>query len=238
MNPLLTADWNNLVVLNYEIDPAALIPYLPPHTEPDFWNNKCYISLVAFQFRNPKIRGIALPFYRNFEQVNLRFYVRYSYGKEIRKGVVFIKEIAAGKLLKAGAALLYNEHYTNLPTRHAIEEKDSMLHIKYEWNCNNEWNYIDAVADMHKTIPRSGSVEAFITNRFWGYTKVSVNKTVEFCIAHQPWNIHVLKSCRINCSSEALYGKTLHSYLTKEPALSFMMDGSFVKVYNKKPCGN
>jgi hypothetical protein len=36
----LEALWNNLPMLNYEVDPAILTPYLPPSTEFDLWQEK------------------------------------------------------------------------------------------------------------------------------------------------------------------------------------------------------
>jgi uncharacterized protein len=234
MRPLFTAHWNNLVMLNYEIDPAVLQPYLPSGTACDLWNNKCYLSLVAFRFSHPKIKTVPIPFYTNFVQINLRFYVRRYCNGECRKGVVFIKEIAEGRLLKAGAALLYNERYTNLQTRHCSDENDTMLHIKYEWKLNKEWNYVHATANPYKIIPADDTAEAFITNRFWGYTKISGNQTAEFRVDHAPWKICALESFDINCNSRLLYGEKLHAFLSQKPAFAFMTDGSFVKVYNKK----
>ncbi|CAN5649578.1 DUF2071 domain-containing protein [soil metagenome] len=238
MKPLLTADWNNLMVVNYEIDPAELKPYLPAGTEPDLWNNKCYISLVAFQFSNPKIKEIPIPFYKSFEQINLRFHVRKVCNGEVRKGVVFIKEIATGNLLKAGAALLYNEHYTHLKTRHTITKQSNAIDIQYDWNLNKQWNYIHAVAEKDKTTPDPNTAIAFIANRFWGYTNISPDKTAKFRIEHEPWKIHGVKFCQVNCNIKKLYGETLHTFLSQAPAFTFMIDGSSVKVYNKKLCTN
>jgi len=167
MKPLLTAYWNNLVMLNFEIDPSALQPYLPAHTEIDLYHNKCLISLVGFKFSKAKLLKLPFPFSQNFSQINLRFYVKHQRKNEIRKGVVFIKEIAEGKLLKAGAALLYNEHYFNLPTRQSFENRNNFLNINYEWNFKNEWNYIHSIANEERTAPTANSIETFITDRYW-----------------------------------------------------------------------
>ncbi len=86
MKPFLTAQWKNLVMLNYEIEPSVLFPYLPKGTELDLWNNNCYISLVGFMFLNTRVRGLSIPFYRNFEEFNLRFYVRFKDKNEWKRG--------------------------------------------------------------------------------------------------------------------------------------------------------
>ena len=93
MNPnkFLTAEWRKLIMVNYTIDPGLLSLYIPPATELDIWNDKCYLSLVGFMFLNTKVYGIKVPFHINFPEVNLRFYVRSKSENENKRGVVFIR---------------------------------------------------------------------------------------------------------------------------------------------------
>jgi uncharacterized protein YqjF (DUF2071 family) len=72
----LKAEWRKLAMFNYEVDPEILKPYLPKGTELDFYKDKCYVSLVGFMFLKTRVLGVAVPFHRDFEEVNLRFYVR------------------------------------------------------------------------------------------------------------------------------------------------------------------
>ena len=74
--PFLTAEWRKLVLLNYNVDPLILKEYVPFGTDLDVWKGKCYVSLVGFMFLNTKVKGIKLPMHINFEEVNLRFYVK------------------------------------------------------------------------------------------------------------------------------------------------------------------
>ena len=84
----LSASWRNLVMANYIVDPSLLKSYLPCQTELDSFNGEHYLSLVAFLFDKVKIRGIAFPFHTSFEEVNLRFYVRYKESGAWKRGVV------------------------------------------------------------------------------------------------------------------------------------------------------
>ena len=238
MKPLLTACWNNLVMLNFETDSTILQPYLPANTKIDLFNNKCFLSLVGFQFKDAKLKGLPVPFYLNFTQINLRFYVQHYCGNECRKGVVFIKEIAEGNLLKAGAAMFYKEHYCNLSTKQVVENNDRSIDVMYKWNYHHEWNYLHSIAAKEKKQPAKNSIEEFITDRYWGYTRIDKNKTAEFKVEHPVWNIHPLQSYKLHCNSKEIYGEALNTALSKEPASAFMVDGSFVKVYNKKLCTN
>ncbi len=111
----LTADWQNLAMLNYEVDPGLLSKFRPAGTELDHWNGKTFVSLVGFRFLKTKVRGIPIPFHRNFDEVNLRFYVRRSAGSEIRRGVVFIKEIVPRWAIAAVSAKLLQREVRRAP---------------------------------------------------------------------------------------------------------------------------
>ncbi|HEV8147067.1 MAG TPA: DUF2071 domain-containing protein, partial [Bryobacteraceae bacterium] len=72
----LSAVWRDLVMLNYQVDPALLREFVPTGTELDTFEGRTYVSLVGFRFLGTRVRGIRIPFHQNFEEVNLRFYVR------------------------------------------------------------------------------------------------------------------------------------------------------------------
>ena len=78
-------------MLNYEVDASLLLPFVPSGTELDRWNGKVFVSLVGFRFLKTKLLGfLPIPLHSNFDEVNLRFYVRRQEGDEIRRGVVFV----------------------------------------------------------------------------------------------------------------------------------------------------
>jgi len=77
----LTAEWRKLALAQYAVDADILNKYLPRHTELDDWKGKYYVSLVAFMFVDVKLRGFNIPYHTNFEEVNLRFYVKYKDGE-------------------------------------------------------------------------------------------------------------------------------------------------------------
>jgi uncharacterized protein YqjF (DUF2071 family) len=91
----LTGEWRRLIFVNYSIDPKIVEPYLPYKTELDTWGGNTYVSLVGFLFKNVRIKGVNFPFHTNFEEVNLRFYVRYFDGTIWKRGMVFIKKNSA-----------------------------------------------------------------------------------------------------------------------------------------------
>jgi len=82
----LKAEWRKLAIVNYIIDKKLLSKYLPAGTELDLWNGNCFVSLVGFMFKNTKLLGIKIPFHTNFEEVNLRFYVKRHENGEWKRG--------------------------------------------------------------------------------------------------------------------------------------------------------
>ena len=88
MTAFLTARWTNLCLLNYAVPPSALEPHLPRGLSLDTHEGEAFISLVAFDFLDTRVLGIPWPGYRNFPEINLRFYARQG----DRRGVVFIRE--------------------------------------------------------------------------------------------------------------------------------------------------
>jgi uncharacterized protein YqjF (DUF2071 family) len=145
-NTFLRANWENLIMANYEMEPTALEPYLPKGVELDFYNNKTYVSLVGFMFKKTRLFGVPIPFFGSFEEINLRFYVKKIEDGKIKKGVVFINETVPFKIVALLANKLYKEHYISIPTKNSIEIAEHK-HIKYEWNINNKWNSITVKSD-------------------------------------------------------------------------------------------
>src|SRR6478752_5561862 len=111
MRKFLTARWQDLIMANYEVDPSLLASRVPAGTELDLEDGKCFVSLVGFMFLDTRVLGIPIPFHVNFEEVNLRFYVKREVEGEVRRGVCFIKEIVPRWAIATAARVLYGEPY-------------------------------------------------------------------------------------------------------------------------------
>lgn len=164
----LRAEWRKLILANYEVDPSILIPFLPPKTELDTWNNRNYISLVGFQFLEVRLKGVKIPFHVNFPEVNLRFYVRAKVDGEWRRGVVFIKEIVPKPAISFVANTLYGEKYATHPVEGFSEVKGNELQVGYSWKAYGNWNHFKVGARPNTSKIVLGSEEEFITQHFRG----------------------------------------------------------------------
>ena len=230
----LSAEWNNLAILNYEVDPSILKKYIPPKTELDTYKNNTYVSIVGFQFNKTLIRNIPVPFHYNFEEINLRFYVRLKSGAEWKRGVVFIKEIVPKSAIAYVANNVYNENYIALPTKNFIKldgKDDYDNQVRYMWRYKGAWNYLYVIPKGKPKKLQPGSLEEFITEHFWGYNIQKNNETLEYQVEHPAWRVWDTIDEVLSCDVEKLYGKEFTEYISGKPHSSMLAEGSRVKVY-------
>ena len=230
----LDAQWRKLLMANYEVPPEILQKYLPYKTELDLWNNRCYVSLVGFLFVETKVLGIKFPFHTNFEEVNLRFYVRYDDNGTWKRGVVFIKEIVPKFMITFVANTVYNENYATHRCKHEIIEGHSQLFVKYSWKSNSGWNHLQANANNRSHPILHNSEEEFITEHYWGYARYSDKKTNEYEVKHPRWNIYPVTDYHIQCNFSELYGDDFAFLKDTTPASVLLAEGSEIAVLKGK----
>jgi uncharacterized protein len=230
----LTASWNDLAIINYEIAPEILEKYVPKGTEIDFWDNKCYISLIGFMFNNVKILGIKVPFHVNFEEVNLRFYVKRFENGCWKRGVVFVKEIVPKHAISMVANALYNEHYETMKMRHEIKESTNSKSFKYEFSKQKEWQSILMVTEKMPLEILQNSEAEFITEHYFGYTKFNEGKTIEYEVTHPKWKQLKVCETEVLVDFEKVYGKSFGFLQKAKPISSFFAIGSNITIEGKK----
>ena len=214
---------------NYAVDSKILQKYLPHKTEIDLWNNTCYVSLVGFMFLNTKVKGFKIPFHINFEEVNLRFYVRYNENGKWKRGVVFIKEIVPRAALTFIANTVYKEHYETLPMNHQWEEIGNLLHVEYSWT-KEKLNSLKVITDKVPVNILDGSEEEFITEHFWGYTKINDQKTSEYGVEHPRWQVYPILDFSVNVDFGLMYGSEFEFIKNEKPRSVFLAEGSDIVV--------
>ena len=232
--PFLSASWINLLMANFHIDKKILEPYTPAFTEIDEWNGNCYVSLVGFLFKDTTVSGMRFPFHTTFEEVNLRFYVRYKENDEWKRGVVFIKELVPRFMITFIANTLYHEHYETRKMSHVFSITAKDLSVEYTWMIGQELNYLRTSADLVKKSIDPGSEEEFITEHYWGYTRVTDQKTSAYEVQHPKWNIYPVRTFSFQCNVKELYGDRFVEPLATTPTSVFLADGSAINVMNKQ----
>jgi len=231
----LTAKWRYLAMLNYEVDPAVLAPFIPRGTGLDSRNGKTFVSVVGFLFQNTRVHGIPIPFHRNFEEVNLRFYVRRKAEDGWRRGVVFIKELVPRTAIAFVARKFYNEPYVTLPMSHQIEMSHTLAgeiqSVLYLWWFKGNENYLKVTIRASAQLLREGSEQEFITEHFWGYSAQRDGSTLEYQVEHPRWRVWEVQTTELHCDVAHLYGRPFNNFLSQPPSSVFLAEGSNIKVY-------
>ena len=184
----LTAEWRHLAILNYQVEPALLNPLVPAGTELDLWEGRAWASVVGFRFLKTRVFGLPVPFHNDFEEVNLRFYVRRVEGGELRRGVVFIQELVPRWAVAQVARMFYNERYRALPMRHRLLPPDGESGIEYEWR-DGIWNRLRLQGHGAWSVPEPASFAAFIVEHYWGYSAQRDGSTLEYRVSHPRWKV-------------------------------------------------
>jgi len=207
--PFLVAEWRHLAMLNFEIEPAVLHPFIPVGTELDEWNGKTFLSLVGFQFLRTRILGVPIPFHRNFTEINLRFYVRRKAKEGWRRGVVFIKEFVPRWAIAFVARRIYNENYVACEMASRVElptTSDDRGSVEYSWTVGGVRNRLQAgfAGSPLPLVP--GSPEEFLTEHYWGYVRRRDGGTTEYQVDHPPWRVWRAESSRTRSQTTRTLG--------------------------------
>jgi len=228
----LSAEWRDLLMLNFEADPAILQKFVPAGTKLDSFAGKTYVSLVGFRFCQTKLLGaIPIPFHSEFEVINLRFYVKRRDGGEIRRGVAFIAEIVPKQAIAVTARWFYGENYVCRPMAHSVCSINANFEVEYSWNSRNRLCKLKAHASGTPLLPGEGSLEQFITEHYWGYSRQPDGNAVEYHVSHIPWKVWNASYAEFSGNTRDLYGDELSEVLKQAPASAFIADGSPVQVF-------
>jgi uncharacterized protein len=234
MSIFLKANWEHIVMANYEINPKILQPYLPKGVELDLFEGKAHVSLVGFMFKNTRLFNIPIPYLGTFEEINLRFYVLRKEDGHTKRGVVFINETIPYRLVAWVANKLYKEHYTTIPTKHDIQIGEHQKEIRYEWLQKGKWNSIQLSATTENEAMQEGSFEQFIFEHYYGYTKINAQTTEEYRLHHPSWRVNTITKAAIDCDFKAMYGDDFEVLNRTEPTDIFIAEGSNVAVEWKR----
>jgi uncharacterized protein len=231
----LSAEWKNVVMLNYAVEPRLLQPFVPAATRLDTFDGKTYVSLIAFQFQSTRLRGIRVPFHQSFEEVNLRFYVSYS-GK---RGAVFIRELVPKRAVAWIARFAFNEKYSYAAMSHRIKTRANreVSKAEYNWRFAGQSFSIEIETEEDNYVPMEGSLAQFITEHYWGYAAQRDCGTVEYAVEHPPWRVRDARHVQFRGNSADLYGQEMSQVLSGIPDSAFFVDGSGVTVSRGRRIG-
>ena len=234
----LTAQWRHLVLLNYVVDPRILKGAVPPGTELDSWEGRTFLSVVGFRFLETRVLNLPIPFHRNFEEVNLRFYVRRRAADGWRRGVVFVREVVPRRAIAAIARWVYNERYVACEMSSSLALPDGLGaqgSIAYSWMHAGRPCTVRARFQEPLDAPAAGSEEKYITEHYWGYGCRRDGATLEYRVEHPRWRVWSTTQATLDGDVAGFYGPEYAAALSVPPASAFVADGSPVVVRRGRP---
>jgi uncharacterized protein len=234
--PFLTAAWRYLAMLNYEVPPALLQPLLPRGTELDRFEDATLASVVGFRFLDTRVLGIAIPGHRDFDEVNLRFYVRRrSEAGAWRRGVVFVRELVPRRAIALVARRVYHEPYSAVPMAHELTLDNAADgapgRAAYYWRIGDRHYRLEVRTAGRPAEPAAGSEPEFVTEHYWGYAAQPDGSTTEYRVTHPGWRVWTASGAALDGDLTALYGPGFGAALAGAPRSALLAEGSPVAVY-------
>jgi len=233
---LFRAEWREIVVVNFEIDPKILEPYTPPKTEIDFFNDVTFVSLIARNVKRVKPGNYPIYFSRPFEQIQLRFYVKRQVGDTVRNGVAIIKDYLPRRRISLTMNKLFKHSFVQVPMQRESSNFDSantndLPSVEYRWLVGEHWNHIRVKARSQMRPQRAQTKESFVLDHHWGYTLVG-GKTFEYYVEYPAWAMWDAQSGAFDCDTEQVFGRKFVKTLRQRPASVFLARGSEITIYH------
>jgi uncharacterized protein YqjF (DUF2071 family) len=225
MRPFLTAEWLHVLGVTYAAEAALLEPHLPRGAEIDELDGTPRVSLVAFQFRRTRVRGVPIPMHVNFPEINLRFYVR-LHGE---RAVVFIREFVARPAISIVARVSYNEPYRTIRIREAVLTRDGLLGVRHRFGPGLR-NRLEAWADPEPTAPAEDSAAYWLTHHALGVGRARDGRARSYEVAHPVWALHEVRDLRVDVDFAGLYGPQWGYLADTEPSHVTLAAGSRVSI--------
>jgi uncharacterized protein YqjF (DUF2071 family) len=236
---LVTATWRDLAVLTYEVDPGALQQRLPRGLSLDLWQGKCLVSLVGLRFLNSKVLGVPLPFFGSYPEVNCRFYVQRDAGPELRRGVVFIRQLVPHRLTALAARLIYHEQFAAVKlscpavtnSREGPAGGSNLSRVEYGWSGHGSEGRM-AVWDLQpQVLSQPESIEEFVTQRHWGYGAQPDGSTLEYRVSRPTWEVSRARQSALESTGAPLWGAEFEPVLSGHPVSALYAQGSVASIH-------
>lgn len=227
----LTARWSNLFLATYAVPPELLRPRLPPGLDLDTRDGLCFASLVGFDFLDTRVLGVPWPGFRNFPELNLRFYVRHGE----RRGVVFVREYVPPRFVAWAARTFYNEPYRAARMENVFTDESATITAEYRIQLYGKTHVLRATGDKPAVRPRPESVEHFFKEHEWGFGTTRRGRTLMYRVEHPVWDVYPVREWAVDVDWSALYGAEWSVMQGVRPYSTVLAVGSEVAVFTGKP---
>lgn len=223
----LTAEWRNLGLVTFDVDPSMLRPLLPPGCELDLRDDRAFVSFVMFDFLQTRVKGIRWPGHVNFPEINLRFYVRHAG----QRGVCFIRELVPKRLIAWIARTIYNEPYVATAMQSEISRFDGTIQARHRFFFAGQWHEATLCGLVPAVRPPADSVEHFFKEHEWGFGRSRCGALRRYRVIHPEWDVYPAAKATLNVDFGEVYGVPWAILNNQTPYSVVFAAGSEVAVY-------
>ena len=118
--------------------------------------------------------------------------------------------------------------------KHTLKVNENSREFIYQWKVNNHWNSIAVETEKNPSPIEYDSEAEFITEHYFGYTKINENETFEYQVTHPRWQQYkVIKNTSI-IDFEGVYGKEFAFIKDLKPTSVFLAVGSAITIEDKR----
>ena len=174
--------WDDVAFLHWAVDPALVVPHLPPGVRPDVLDGVTYVGLIPFTLAGAGPgTGPAVPYVGTFLETNVRLY---SVDDQGRRGVVFASLDTSRLAVVLGAQVAFGLPYRWSSMRRAVRVRDGARELA--WTCRTPSGVRSRIAVRTGTERLEGDLPTFLTARF-GLHVAHLGRTWWVANEHEPW---------------------------------------------------
>ncbi len=221
-------------MVNFKIDPGWLLPFVPPGTEIDLYQGKALITVLSFQYCNTYVRGYGFFGHGPCDEVDLQFYVRRKVQKDWRRGVCFIRKLVDASLFSYLRYRQYDKNVSCVEVRSQLDQNDQRRKSQHKrMHQRKKISFNMTVHEEKKELLPEGSVEAFMTGRYWVYSALKNGRTAEYQMERTDWRYWLVDKVLLKFDAERFYGSVLGQVLKGRWHSAFLVDDFFFKVISR-----
>lgn len=169
--------WNDTIFFHWEVPVYFLQEHIPKEIELDTFNNMAWVSLVAFEVKNMRLRNMpSLPYISNFQEINLRTYVI----KDGKPGI-YMFSIETDKLIE----VLLTRAFIGLPYKKSKIKRTPKKIVSQNKNLNQQ---LDITIGKARPIAEKTNLDFWLTERHCLY-EICNNRICRFDIHHKQWEL-------------------------------------------------
>lgn len=109
------------------------------------------------------------------------------------------------------------------------EVKENNFSLKYSIK-NHVWHNIEILAENKVSVPLVDSSDDFFNKHYWGYSRVDMNRTTEYELIRNKWNVHAIKNSDIQVNFKSLFGHEFDFMTNETPKSITLSNGSHVEI--------